>query len=203
MSSAWSGFYFGAHVGHAWSDGYFDDEGDNKNFEFDASIFGGQIGYDVQRGNYVFGIVGDYAKGDLEDDYSFGPSDAYSREAEIGAIGTIRGRIGYAVDRWLVYGTAGVAFVEAEIKAVVGGGPDNPKMRPAKEDDFTTWVAGVGIEKQLGEGISLFAEYIHIGLDEEINGASGFDEGPFVFEEIDLVKVGVNVRLGHEATGLK
>jgi outer membrane immunogenic protein len=188
QSHTWTGFYFGAHTGYSWSDAYFDDEGEKKPFDFDGGIIGGHLGYDIQRGNFVFGVVGDYTGLDNDDSYEFGNGNQ-ERRGEHESLATLRARAGYAFDDYLAYATIGVAFVEGEIQRT------RRNLQPAKDETFTSWVAGVGVERRLIKGVSLFVEYLHVGLDDDIKGAGGFDEGPFVFEEIDIVKVGVSFRL--------
>jgi len=49
ISSNWTGFYAGAHAGAGWSD-------DNAGF-----IGGGQVGFNYQINQWVFGVEGDLA----------------------------------------------------------------------------------------------------------------------------------------------
>jgi outer membrane immunogenic protein len=79
----WSGLYFGAHLGGAWGDldrtlreGLFDDnghqpvalpEGASVRHSFDGSIAGGHIGFNEQRGRWVFGVEASFSGFDLSD----------------------------------------------------------------------------------------------------------------------------------------
>jgi outer membrane immunogenic protein len=219
----WSGFYFGGFGAFAWADAYHEEKGgggpppgvpgegppglpafdgkvERQPFDLDGGLFGVQIGYDFQVDHYVFGIVGDYFWGDLKDSFVPGQGNApITRRAEISSLATLRGRLGYAFDHWLVYGTAGIAFVDAEIGSTLPR--DNDPVRGPFKDDFSAWVIGAGFEKQLGHGISFFAEYLYVGLDDEIltddGESSGFD-GPVVFDDISILKAGLNIRLGEE-----
>jgi len=195
--TVWTGFYVGGFAGYGWSDAVFLDglfEGEDveeKPFDLDGEVFGFQVGYDVQQGNIILGLVGDYSWIDSDDSYEFGNGNQ-ERVAKLESIWTARGRVGYLFHNVLVYGTAGYAGVDAEVQRT------KKDQKPAKSEDFTTWVFGVGTEAQIGHGFSVFAEYLRVGLDDEIVGAAGFDEGPVVFEEIDMVKVGVNFKIGHD-----
>src|SRR3974390_1156413 len=57
---SWTGFYIGAHVGAAWENMNAENYYSRLN-HVDGSTFigGGQIGYNWQHGNSVFGLEGD------------------------------------------------------------------------------------------------------------------------------------------------
>ena len=192
----WEGLYFGGFGGYAWSDVVYldnkfgDHPVDEKPFDMNGDLFGVQAGYDVQHGNVVFGLVGDYSSVDADGGYEFG-SGSQRREAEIESIWTARGRVGYAIDSILVYGTAGFAGLDTKVQRT----RKDPK--PATSETFATWVAGVGAEVQMGYGFSAFAEYLHVGLDDEIVGTDGAKD-PFVFDDVDVVKVGINFKFGRD-----
>jgi outer membrane immunogenic protein len=94
----WTGFYIGVNGGYGWA------------FEHSSSggfMGGGQLGFNYQLGNnIVVGIEGDA-------DYAsigwrlIGFGDILKWDF----VGTVRGRVGYAIDKWLLYGTGGVAWV--------------------------------------------------------------------------------------------
>ena len=72
-ANTWTGFYIGAHVGGAWSSEKVTDKNDDflrpgASLSNDANgVFGGgQIGYNWQHGNLVFGVEGDLGVMDLE-----------------------------------------------------------------------------------------------------------------------------------------
>ena len=211
----WQGLYFGGFAGYAWADGtYKEYDGDgveSKPLDLDGGLFGVQIGYDFQRGQYVFGIVGDYSWLNSKDVERFG-RDAnkdgvgdFSRTVEIHSLATLRGRLGYAFDGSLLYATAGVAFVGVDTDACIGGSPPGCSPKKSFDDSYTSWVVGAGYERQLGDGISFFAEYLYIGdgdVDPSKKDSTGFD-GPVVIDDISVLKAGLNFRLGHERESLK
>ena len=104
----WSGFYVGAHLGATW--GYFTNSSLNIGpTNSDGGVSGGgQVGYNIQRGRWVFGVEGDGSVIDIT--------------ADTPAIGSfterwttsLRGRLGYAVENYLAYLTGGVAFTNAK-----------------------------------------------------------------------------------------
>jgi outer membrane immunogenic protein len=108
----WSGLYFGANAGYAW---------DSKDSSVNTGIGGAQIGYNIQRGNMVFGVETDIDAAGNGLDY----------------IGTVRGRAGLTFDRALVYGTGGFAYAGSNcngcsnVDGWVAGGGVEYKFSPA------------------------------------------------------------------------
>jgi outer membrane immunogenic protein len=70
-------------------------------------------------------------------------------------LGTVRGRAGYALDRYLVYGTAGAAF--GNVRA-------NFSNDPISGTTQTGWTAGAGTEVALAPNWSAKAEYLFVDL---------------------------------------
>src|SRR5262245_11331209 len=71
---SWTGFYVGAHAGVAWNRAAFADIGDDTGSIFAAPLGldfwkpshagfmgGGQIGYNLQSGNMVYGVEADFS----------------------------------------------------------------------------------------------------------------------------------------------
>ncbi|HYC17533.1 MAG TPA: outer membrane beta-barrel protein [Pseudolabrys sp.] len=87
---------------------------------------------------------------------------------DVRSFGTVRGRLGIAFDRMLVYGTGGVAFTE--VRSSLGldcvpngcGSSANPTTAAVESSTRKTgWVAGVGIERMFGQNWVIRAEYQH------------------------------------------
>jgi outer membrane immunogenic protein len=127
---SWTGVYLGANLGYGWADA---GAGDRSGF-----VGGGQIGYNYEFDNHlVLGIEGDM-------DATGWQFDGNDVDYTI----TGRGRLGYAFDRWMVYGTGGIAYAKA------GGLKD------------TGWVAGAGIEWAATDHIVPGIEYLHYGFND-------------------------------------
>ena len=196
----WSGIYAGVHAGYGWGDrdwdddaGFFDDEA--FRYDLDGAILGAQIGFNFQVNNLVFGIEADGSWSDAHDTvtepFFLGGTTA---KAEVEGLATIRGRVRYAWDRFLVYGTGGVAFTKVDTDVdssfFIFSASDSDKA------SHTGWVAGAGIEGMITEHISLKAEYLHADFGKE--NFEYFD-GSIIFEsegkadlDMDIVRVGVN-----------
>lgn len=141
----WTGFYLGAHGGYVSTNADLSGVFDEK---FDGGFLGVHAGYNfIQNGAWVFGIEGDVSKTWNEEDFmGFGIAD----------VGTdwqwsVRGRIGYAIDRTLIYGTAGVAGTNGYIEI---------PLAPLKVDDHMVgWTVGVGVEHAFTDNWTARAEY--------------------------------------------
>ena len=122
---SWTGLYVGGHAGYAWgrSDGDLTfDPGTGPIVVFDPShrridaegwLAGGQIGFNYQINSVVFGLEADASWTNLKGRGSFNtiPGDVnWTIENRLDWFGTVRGRAGVAVNNFLLYGTAGVAF---------------------------------------------------------------------------------------------
>jgi len=70
-------------------------------------------------------------------------------KADQGLNGSLRGRAGIALDRFLIYGTAGLAGTELELSSAAG-----------KDDkDLWGWTAGAGVEGMITDNITARIEY--------------------------------------------
>ena len=182
--SSWSGFYLGGHVGYGWSD--FDGNmiytDATKGDGFDASgqtikaqgeIAGGQIGFNWQTGSIVWGIEADASWSRIEGDKQLLPypngypkngSPAWEFSTNIDWLATVRGRVGYASGRTLIYATAGVAFAGVETNLdVVGKGYD---AYGSKSENLVGWTVGGGVEWMLAQNWTFRAEYIYYKFDD-------------------------------------
>ncbi len=98
MAVNWSGLYFGANGGYGWAD---------NDSSINGGFGGGQIGYNFQRGKIVFGAETDIRA----------PVLRGAASATLDYFGTVRGRVGYAFDRTLVYGTGGLPMADFQVTA--------------------------------------------------------------------------------------
>src|SRR5215207_2796824 len=86
----WGGWYAGLNLGAGFGD-------------VSGVVFGGQLGYNWQFGQWVFGVETDIQYSGQDDSFFVG---ATSVRNELDWFGTLRGRIGWAGwDRWLPYFT--------------------------------------------------------------------------------------------------
>jgi outer membrane immunogenic protein len=155
-------------------------------FSFDNSnngfIGGGQIGYNWQYWRFVFGPEADI-DGVPDNADTTGAStvtgvpgfaaNTITQTADVSRafnyIGTVRGRIGFAVTPCLlVYGTGGFAYGEAYGKTAIVQQITGPSLVPNPyggtgkfSDTLTGWTAGGGVEWMFWHHWSIRAEYLH------------------------------------------
>ena len=157
----WTGFYLGAQVGYDWLDNEVTlapNGGAAYNttkVNADGFIGGLNAGYNWQTNNVVFGIEGDLEFKGIDDDYNIGaPFAATTGTIESNFQGSVRGRLGYALDRTLIYGTGGVTV--ASFQNTFFTPPaffDDPKSTRVG------WTVGAGIEHAFLENWTTRIEY--------------------------------------------
>jgi outer membrane immunogenic protein len=187
----WSGFYIGANVGGAWQ------SGDNLTLTqpggvFDplaldsshrSSIIGGiHAGYNWQLpSNVVLGIEGDFSwtkltgttpitqlsVGGVPETGSGGLPITAGSDSRLNWLSSIRGRLGYGWNNWLVYGTGGVAWTRESFDFQMHAPPYNSVGGSASRTK-TGWVAGAGLEYALTSNWIVRGEYLYYGF----NGSS-------------------------------
>jgi opacity protein-like surface antigen len=132
-------------------------------------------GFNAQNQNWVYGIEGDI--GAVEDVYDY--------------VASLRGRAGWATDKVLLYGTAGVAFArndslngkvflgagngsdggDAGLGAGGGGGAGGSSAAFVESqggnDDEVGFVIGSGMDVKLAERISLGMEGLYYAFDDD------------------------------------
>lgn len=173
----WTGLYAGVHAGYGWGD--FDSPLNDEIFllgnlgrDPDGIFGGGQIGYNYQfDNNLVAGFEIDASLADLdgvgEMVFISGPERAtLSQGSKIDAFGTVRGRLGYAADRFLPYVTGGLAWARAsyEFGLDVQGGPS---IHFADKQTFTGWTVGAGLEYAVTNNVTAKVEYAYADLGSQ------------------------------------
>jgi outer membrane immunogenic protein len=197
----WTGAYIGAHVGYAWAnttvtelDFYsFSSFGDTEfDFDSDGIIGGVHAGYNWQSGQFVYGVEADIAATDIDNtvDNTMIPGSGETFSTNIDWFGTLRGRLGYAVDRFLPYVTGGVAFGDIESSY---NDPLDDNFAVASDTVFG-WTIGAGAEYALTDQWSLRAEYLYVDLEDSRGSFfDGADEFRYDFDnDLHVVRVGAS-----------
>jgi outer membrane immunogenic protein len=158
----WTGIYLGGQIGYAWghqNSVVFLPNGSTLNgyTNNDGVIGGAHVGYNYQVGQFVVGLEGSVDGSSLSRSISgFTPSygiGAYTLGGNTGVQGSIRGRVGYAFDRVLLYATGGVAF------AGVNGYVQTPYAYNSGSSTRVGWTIGGGLEYAVTNNWSIRAEY--------------------------------------------
>ena len=163
----WTGFYAGAHLGGIWSGTHWDGFA-TPSFDLNAgSVLGGvQAGYNYQIDSFVLGgelsvgLLGGTAKGQCSNAIG---TECRSRQSWVF---DARAKAGYAFDRLLVYGTAGLAFSEFS----------HDQTRVLTQDWGKTsrvgWTAGLGLEYALTNNWSAGVEWKHYDFGRETRSSN-------------------------------
>ncbi|BCJ90132.1 membrane protein [Terrihabitans soli] len=153
----WTGFYVGAYGGYAFGESNVDGLGES---DIEGALAGGTVGYNQQYGQFVLGIEADGGWSGADND-----DDAATYDADIGWLSTVRGRVGYSFDSFMIYGTGGAAIGEVNIDDGVTD----------ESDTRLGWTAGAGVEAALTDNISVKGEYLYVDLGDEELGGSDVD----------------------------
>ena len=81
-------------------------------------------------------------------------------------IATLRGRVGYAIDRVLLYGTGGVAFTNASDNVTLSGFGTVFNASSTNAG----WTIGAGGEVALAQNWTARVEYLYIGTNASLSG---------------------------------
>jgi outer membrane immunogenic protein len=180
----WSGLYLGVNGGYGEDANSLDPGFSNPNGGFG----GGQIGYNWQgmwHPNLVLGVEADIQGSGIS------ATTLGIFKSELDWFGTVRGRLGYAFDRVLIYGTGGFAY----------GGVKNTFF-PGETQ--TGWVAGGGVEYKFSPAWSAKAEYQFLSLDgTDASGAGRLGDAELGRTEVNTFRVGVNYFVGRGYEPLK
>ena len=178
----WTGYYLGAMGGYA-------QENSDGIGTLSGGFAGGTAGYNWQMGNVVLGIEADAAWADVgATAVAFG--GLASATSKIRDMGTVRGRVGYAFDSVLIYGTGGYAWADNRINATLLG------LSASDSHFHSGWTVGAGVEVMFAPKWSVKAEYLYRSFQGETYnfnfpgiGAANVATGTL---NLNSVQVGVN-----------
>jgi outer membrane immunogenic protein len=187
---SWSGFYLGINGGYGFGSSEWTGPVSSDKFEVNGGLVGATLGYNIQTGNWVWGLEGDFdaswIKGSDSNPGGGGVCGGSTGcETKVPWFATARGRIGYAWNRWMPYFTGGAAI--ADIKATPNGGTE-------VSDTNIGWTIGAGIEYAFLGAWSAKFEYLYADLGSIDCPAANCGVDANVDYKTNLVRVGVNYR---------
>lgn len=185
----WTGWYVGGNVGYGWGrpsdpdisfvdpgalvgfDTYFGSGGNvMPNLHPKGIIGGGQVGYNYALSrSWVAGLVADFQGSGMKDSATntvtpLGlPTTLQSNSEQIDWFGTVRGKLGYAQNNWLLYATGGLAYG----RVATSGSFTIPGALNFTGSDSTTkvgWAAGGGVDYGLTANWIIGVEYLYVDL---------------------------------------
>jgi opacity protein-like surface antigen len=209
----WNGFYVGGHFGWGW--GHDDNEGFLRDaqgpfpagdpqggFPFNLSgvMGGGQIGFNYTAWPHiVLGIEADLSAANIKNTTSkttfFGTA---VQDTKVDALGTVRGRIGYAFNEWLVYGTGGVAWVHGNIVNTQTTSPTIFSGPVGQTETWTStrtgWTAGGGVEYGITRNWTAKLEYLYMDFGNTNHTWTTFNRVTVDHLTMNVVRLGLNYK---------
>ena len=166
----WTGFYVGAHVGDAWSAtggstvNTVDGAASAPIYPTPPDWHGGiQVGYDYMLpSRVVLGVEADVSSGGSKVVSITDASGTSANQLRVFDSETVRGRLGYAFDNVLLYGTGGWAWSSNQYIRTQLTGTLNLATAGTEEAVNTYlggWTAGGGVAVALAQNWNAFAEY--------------------------------------------
>jgi outer membrane immunogenic protein len=197
-SVTWSGFYVGVNLGYGWS-AQSDQLACGPTCSASSVDFGGvspdgwlggvQLGYNFQGFGYsplLIGIETDIQASSIIGQGSDAAGNFYKSRLE--SLGTVRGRVGYAMDRALLYFTGGLAYGSVDNEALSGNLVSSSNV-------VTGYTLGGGVEYKFWRDLSVKAEYLYVNLgkNDPLGPPSYSSVGGTVREDaFNTVRVGLN-----------
>ncbi len=183
----WTGFYVGGNFGYSWgrADSVITSTPagttSTNSQDLNGAVGGGQIGFNWQTNNFVWGLEADFQGTDQRNsffnidrnlaDVNAATGTAVPGQAIVSSfdqrlkwLGTVRGRLGFLPDpRWMVYATGGFAYGRVE-SSVTSIDPDGDAVGARWAEDRMGFVVGAGVESVLYDDWTWKLEYIHVDL---------------------------------------
>ena len=200
----WTGFYIGANGG--W--------GESRNCwgivplagatipdgcaSRSGGLFGGQLGYRWQSGQFVFGLEGQGDWANLSGSRVSVFNPLFSTGVKVDAVGLITGQIGYAWNASLFYLKGGAATTRNRFDVWTTAGGVNVASASSNRWGGTV---GVGWEYGFAPNWSAGIEYDHLFMGDSNNSfsvANPLLAGALnrISQDVDMVTLRVNYRFG-------
>ena len=194
----WSGPYVGAFIAGITQTGTYDATclpaacaaglREMNGFDWNTGLY---AGWNYQLDGFVMGVEGDWA---------FGGTVAENHEPtemtdlDFDNIGTLRARMGWAMDNTLIYATGGVALVDSTFSTTV-------LVAGSAEDSswLTGWIVGGGMEHAFPDRISGRFEYTYMDLpDADYQFVNGANSAAITqaFDGIHTIRAGLSYNFG-------
>jgi outer membrane immunogenic protein len=192
----WTGLYIGTNLGYSWGRGSTDGNVTGTQTvvgnaavttlpalpltgraDVNGFIGGGQLGYNWQRGTWLFGLEGDIQ---FSNERGSGgvctvagcpaTSTVFTRDYKLDWFGTARGRVGFLpAERLLLYVTGGLAYGNFS-----GSSITSPLDIGTWSSLRAGWTVGAGAEAALGNNWSVKFEYLYMDLGH-VGGSSAIN----------------------------
>ncbi len=187
---SWTGVYIGVNGGYGFGTSNWTEPGfiggPTGNFNTSGYLAGGTIGGNYQWGQFVLGIEGDGDWMNLTGTTTTACGAGCTTQSDW--LATVRGRAGYAFDRFLVYGTGGGAFGNLQASAGV---------LPFSNSTQIGWTAGGGVEFAFTPNLTAKIEYLYVDLGSQscaVGNCSTSGNPTTVTLTENVVRAGINYK---------
>ena len=198
----WTGLYVGVNGGYGWGTQdpltLFSNRFDRSSFNINGGMFGGTVGAQIQQGYVVLGLEGDLDWANIKGTGISTPTIGglvlpgqpitLNIASNTSAVGTVRARVGVAMNNWLFYATGGGAFVKASANGTSIAGVPCGTLGVFPNCSASSWrpglAAGLGAEWAFSQNWSLKLEYLYIAAV-----GSGVST-----DRLNTVRAGINYR---------
>jgi outer membrane immunogenic protein len=164
---------------------------------------GAQASYNYQADSFVWGIEAELGYLGLNDSATQPGSEpfGFDTHAEIdgGLFSTVRGRTGFAADRFLPYLTGGIAFADLKDKVIddCNTGPCGSDLLSISNQNWQFgWTVGGGFEHAATDQLRFKAEYLYMDFgSQKVDGYSTTynDYASYNFDQkVRVVRVGLS-----------
>jgi outer membrane immunogenic protein len=172
----WTGPYIGLNAGGGWARSSFGAPfaGDLRT---SGALAGVTLGYNWQAGQMVYGLESDIDWSNLRGST---PCGATTCDVRNSWLATVRGRLGFAVDRFMPYITGGLAL--GDIRTNVAGIGSGSTTKAG-------WTLGGGVEFAVAAPWTVKLEYLYADL-----GRGGGVAGTDASFRANILRAGLNYR---------
>jgi outer membrane immunogenic protein len=164
----WTGFYLGAGIGYGWGTAPFVDPFSQASASpsINGFLVSGVTGINYQFSSVVIGVEGDFTgtfvKGTATD------ATGNALKADVFWTASITGRLGWAIDRLLIYGKGGVGFDYDRDTVTIPNG-----NTVAGTANHVGWTVGGGVEYAITEHWTGRLEYDYFKFASKAIAFSG------------------------------
>ncbi len=184
-ATQWTGFYAGVSGGYGWGTTTTSpaNPGGTVDNNSNGWLVGAQAGYNMDMGGFVLGGEADLQWANIG--YSE-PIAGGTFTAKTDFFGTLRARAGVPIGQVMPYGTVGVAYGR-------GSATEDLLASTTQVANHFGWTAGVGLEAQATDNLSIKAEYLYVDLGSQPYnslGVGNIDVG----QRFSVTRAGVNYK---------
>jgi outer membrane immunogenic protein len=188
----WSGLYVGAYGGGVFGSTTTLPNGDRSFTQSPrGGAAGGLVGYTYQfNPHWALGLEGEggWQGASASSNFINGAGLPFTERNTSNYVARVRGRVGYALDRALIFVAGGVSFADDQVRLNMSNGG----TVYSKSGEFTGWNIGGGVDYAFTPNWIGRVEYIYDGFVRHYYGFNTMSTG--VFPDVRVTPEGSTVR---------